>query len=124
MPSKEYDLRNTEHVYLGPNLKLTTCCSVKLFSSHMLMFPFSNVFQKLDSLASFGLWIVRGHGLQMSFQFLMNDSCFHDLEWGALLECLGAVLCNAEVVFRSEFHGRETDEDIPRSGHKWVLKLA
>lgn len=117
MPSKEYNLRDTLHVYLGSNLKLTTSCSIKLSSSHMFIFPFSAVFQNLNLLASSGLWIDRGHGLKMSFRLLMNGLCFHDIERAPLLECLGAVLCNAEVVFRSESHGSETDEGILRSGH-------
>lgn len=105
MPSKEFNLGNVELIYPSSSLKLTTGCSIELSSPHALEFPFSSVFQSLQSLVSSGSWIDRGHVLKISFRICVKGLNFLDRAQAAFREGLEAVFCNAEVVFESRYVG-------------------
>lgn len=99
MPSLEHSLGDLEHFHSHSGFKLTTRCSIKLSSPHVLTFPFSYIFQRLEFLASTSSWVDRGHGLKISFQLHIIGLNIHDTGKAALMEGFGAVLCDAEVAF-------------------------
>ncbi len=93
----EHDVGRVEHVHAKSNLRLETTCSVKLSSSHGTIFPFSTLFQKLDTLLSSSALVARSNELRVSLQFIMDDFHPEDLDRATFMEGLAAIFCGAEV---------------------------
>lgn len=104
MASNTYNLDETQHICYNSNFKLKTKCSLKLFSPHGHLFPFSFIFQRLDSIISSGIWVAGGSRLQFSVQVSGTDFSFLHFDQSALADSLIEIICEAEVVFRPKFH--------------------
>jgi hypothetical protein len=101
MAFNTYNLDEIEHTYLSSNLKLKIQCSLKISSPHGHLFPFSLVFQQLDSIISSDVWVAGNSKLRLSIQIVGNESIFSYFDHTAFAESLRDVICEAEVVASS-----------------------
>lgn len=98
MTPVEHSLGESEHIYAKSNLKLKTRCSVKLSPSLGATFPFSILFNELDTLVSSAAWVTQDSGLRISMQLVTNDFTAQNLDRETLIEGLSAIFCGAEVL--------------------------
>lgn len=87
----------SEHIHAKSNLMLKTRCSAKLSSPHAAIFPFSTLFEKLETLVSSGALVTGSNKLQISAHFVMDDFRAQDLDTKAFIRGLATVFCGAEV---------------------------
>lgn len=87
----------SEHIHAKSNLMLKTRCSAKISSPHAAIFPFSTLFEKLETLVSSGALVTGSNKLQMSAHFVMDDFRAQDLDTTAFIQGLATVFCGAEV---------------------------
>lgn len=101
MAFNTYSLDEVEHTYLSSNLKLKTQCSIRIFSPHGHLFPFSLMFRQLDSIISSDVWVAGDSKLRLSLQVIGNDSIFSCFDHTAFADSLRDIICEAEVVASS-----------------------
>lgn len=116
MASNTYSIDETQVICYKSNFKLKTNCSIKLFSPHGHLFPFSFIFQSLDLIISSGIWVAGCSRLEFSVRVLGINFSFLHIDHGALAESLREMICAAEVAYRSKFHAELTDCLDTRSG--------
>lgn len=87
----------SEHIHAKSNLMLKTRCSAKFSSPHAAIFPFSTLFEKLETLVSSGALVTGCNKLQISARFLMDDFRAQDMDMKAFIRGLATVFCGAEV---------------------------
>lgn len=76
---------------------LKTRCSVKLSSPHGAIFPFSTLFEKLETLVSSGALVTGSNKLQISARFVMDDLSPQDVDTTAFIYGLATIFGGAEV---------------------------
>lgn len=123
MAFNTYNLDEIQHNCYSSNLKLKTKCSLKTFSPHGHLFPFSLMFQRLESIISSGVWVAGGSKLQLSIQVSGTKLCFLRFDRSAFADSLRDIICEAEVVFRPKFLAKMTDRFDSRFGPSWVSRL-
>lgn len=87
----------SEHIHAKSNLMLKTRCFANLSSPHAALFPFSTLFEKLETLVSSGALVTGSYKLQISARFVMDDLRISDLDTKAFIQGLATVFCGAEV---------------------------
>lgn len=87
----------SEHIHAKSNLMLKTRCSAKFSSPHAAIFPFSTLFEKLETMVSSGALVTGSNKLQISAHFLMDDFRAQDMDMKAFIRGLATVFCGAEV---------------------------
>lgn len=93
----EHVVGKSEHIHAKSRLMLKTRCSAKLSSPHSAIFPFSTLFEKLETLVSSGALVTGSNKLQISAHFVMDDFIAQDLDTTAFIQGLATVFCGAEV---------------------------
>lgn len=93
----EHVVGKSDHVEAKRNLILETRCSAKLSSPHGAIFPFSTLFEKLETLVSSGALVTGSNKLQISAHFVMDDLRTQELDTTALIQGLATIFCGAEV---------------------------
>ena len=91
-------LAETEHVFHRHNVKLHTTTYVTFSSTDLHDSPFQAIAHDLGSLISSGTWIAGRNQLQIHLRFLFNGKLSPDLIGTDVIEDLGFMLSNAEVV--------------------------
>ena len=97
-----YELDDRHHISHSSNLKLTTKCSLKITSSQGQTEPFPFIFKQLDSILSFGVWVTGSSKLQLSVQVSGIDFSLLNFDPIILVDCLGDVIHNAEVMLKAK----------------------
>lgn len=93
----EHVVGMSEHIHAQSNLMLKTRCSAKLSSPHGAIFPFSTLFEKLETLVSSGALVTGSNKLQISVHFVMDDLSSQDVDTTAFMQDLATIFCGAEV---------------------------
>lgn len=70
---------------------------MKLSSPHGAIFPFSTLFEKLETLVSSGALVTGSNKLQISAHFVMDDLNPQDVDTTAFIHGLDTIFCGAEV---------------------------
>lgn len=96
-----HQLSQLEHTLKARGLKLTTNSSIKLSSPHDIFSSSLPPSRQLSSLISAGVWINRGNGLIFSFSFDTEGISISSSDRMNLVETLGVVLRDAEVILHS-----------------------
>lgn len=116
MASHTYNIDETQLICSNSNFKLKTKCSVKLFSPHEHLFPFSFIFQSLDLIISSGIWVAGCSKLEFSVEVSGIDFFSLQVDQNSLVENLRDIICETEVAYRPEFHAEVADCSDSRSG--------
>jgi hypothetical protein len=109
MSSTTYYLDEIRHTNYNCNLQLDIQCSLEISSPHGHLFPFSLIFQRLDSIISSGVWVAGGSRLRLSLQVIGTDFCCLQFDQNAFADSLRDVICQAEVAFKHKYPAMMTD---------------
>ena len=93
-----HDLGKVEHVFLRRKLRLETRGLIRISSPLLNVFPFSSIFQQLETIISSDIWVTRGNGLRIGISVLLDVFMHPTFDRKIFLEGLGIFICNAEVL--------------------------
>lgn len=116
MASNTYHVNETQLICHDSNFRLKSKCSLKIFSPHGHLFPFSLIFQRLDSIISSGIWVAGGSVIEFSVQVSATGFSFLHFDQSALAGSLRETICESEVAYRPKFDAEVADRLNTRSG--------
>ena len=105
------DVGTLEYVHNGQNLKLRTNVKINLSPSNGFSHPFA-LPSDLESLICAGTWIAGGNRLQMQVEIILDDIVVSQSSGGNIMEDIGVMLCNAEVLHAESHRGRTTNRRV------------
>lgn len=116
MASHIHNIDETQLICSNSNFKLRTKCSIKLFSPHGHLFPFSFIFQTLNRTISYDIWVAGRSTLEFSVLVSGIDFSSQNFDQIALAESLRETICGTEVAYWLMFHAELADRFNTRSG--------
>ncbi|KAL9098740.1 MAG: hypothetical protein Q9163_005655 [Psora crenata] len=98
MPDKTHHFGQLEHAYTRKHATffLTNNASVTLSSSQASIFPFSEIFERLDLLLESRTWVAGKQRLHICFHVILDRIHLRCDDQALLAEKLGKVLCHGE----------------------------
>lgn len=117
-----HSLGEQEHIYVTKLLKIrsTTCIALSFVNT---LPNLTSLFRHdVKTLSNSGAWIDSGKSFQIHLSVNLEADVFENGYVAKYMDDLGAVLCNAEVIWRyyTDFHPMLNLFD--RCGHSWMCR--